>query len=272
MNRRLLLLDLVLVLFAAGLVWVLRDRYLEARARERAVLSRKVAPKPVLAPPSPTPVRPTAPSEYVDVAQKMLFSRDRNPNVPIEAPPKPPPEPPMPALPIYHGQMAIGEPIAILSLPAQAATQKGYHAGDKVGDFKLVGFDADKIELEWHGKTIERKPEELVAKEVTPPPAPAAASSGGAQAVPVVSSNATPGQTGDAPARGVTSLGSPGGSGPGGSNSASSPPSGIGAEIGAGVHNCLPGDDSPAGTVLNGYQKRLIPSRFGSVCRWEQVK
>ena len=192
----------------------------------------------------------------------MLFSRDRNPNVPIEAPPKPPPEPPMPALPIYHGQMAIGEPIAILSLPAQAATQKGYHAGDKVGDFKLVAFDADKIELEWHGKTIERKPEELVAKEVTPPPA--------AQPAAVLSSNAAPAQPASAPAAAVTSLGSPGGSAS--SSSAGSPPSGLGAEISPGVHNCLPGDDSPAGTVLNGYQKRLIPSMFGSVCRWEQVK
>lgn len=270
MNRRLLILDLVLVLFAAGLVWLLRDRYLEARAREKAVLTKKVAPRSVLAPPSPAQVRPAPPSDYVDVAQRMLFSRDRNPNIPVEAPPKPPPEPPMPALPIYHGQMAIGEPIAILSLPAQAATQKGYHAGDKIGEFKLIGFDADKIELEWHGKTIERKPEELVAKEVAPPAAAQAAGAAPASGVPRLSMNVVPDQPSAAPvqAQPVTSLGSPAAD----SGSASAAPSGIGEEIGAGVHNCLPGDSSPAGTVLNGYQKRLIPSMFGSICRWEQVK
>jgi hypothetical protein len=266
-NRRLLLLDVVLLLFAAGLVWLLRERYLDARAKEKAVLAKKVTPKPVLAPPLPGPLRLTPPADYVDVAQRMLFSRDRNPNVPVEAPPKPPPEPPMPALPIYHGQMAIGEPIAILSLPSQAATQKGYHAGDKIGEFKLIAFDSEKIELEWHGKTIDRKPEELVAKEAPPPPAPTAA------AAPAGSNNAAARPAGaatpDQPAKAVTSLG---GSSAGNSGPSGSPPAGIGEEIGAGVHNCLPGDDSPAGTVLNGYQKRLIPSMFGPVCRWELVK
>ncbi len=268
MNRRLLMLDLVLALFAAGLIWVLRERYLEARAREKAVLSQTVAPKQVLAPPVPAAPRPAAPSDYVDVAQKMLFTRDRNPNIPVEAPKPPPPEPPMPALPIYHGQMAIGEPIAILSLPAQAATQKGYHAGDKIGEFKLVAFDAEKIELEWHGKTIEKKPEELVAKEAPP----AAAAPPSAAVKPVLSSNYPMPQADaqpDASGSKVTSLG---GSSSTSTDAASTTPPGIGPEIGPGVHNCLPGDNSPAGTVLNGYQKRLIPSMFGSVCRWEQVK
>ena len=265
MNRRILILDLVLVVFAAGLVWLLRDRYLEARAREKAVLTKKVSPPPVLAPPTPAPVRPAPPSDYVDVAQKMLFSKDRNPNVPIDAPKPPPPEPPMPALPIYHGQMNLGDPIAILSLPTQASTQKGYHAGDSIGDFKLVAFDADKIELEWHGKTIARKPEELVAKEA-PPPSPATPVVGGSPAAAAASSSNSASSA--ASPKAVTSLGASSGS----SGSSNAPPSGLGSEIVPGVHNCLPGDDSPAGTVLNGYQKRVFPSMFGAICRWEQVK
>lgn len=177
----------------------------------------------------------------------------------------------MPALPIYHGQMAIGEPIAILSLPAQAATQKGYHAGDKVGDFKLVAFDDEKIELEWHGKKIERKPEELVAKEAAPQAAAAAAAPSPQNVTPVLSSNypmEQPTAAGAAPSKAVTTLGSPAGN----SDASNAAPAGLGAEIDTGVRNCLPGDSSPAGTVLNGYQKRLIRSMFGSVCRWEQVK
>lgn len=264
MNRRLLVLDFVLLLFAGGLVWLLRAHYLEARARERAVLSRKTAPKPVLAPPTPAPVKPAPAVDYLDVAQKMLFSKDRNPNVILDAPKPPPPEPPMPALPIYYGQMNFGEPIAILSLPAKADTQKGYHAGESIGDFKLVAFDSEKIELEWHGKTIERKPEELVAKEPPPPPANTPVVGGSPAAAHPAGS--TPDVSNGASAKPLTSLGSTAAS------SSNAPPSGMGAEIVPGVRNCLPGDDSPAGTVLNGYQKKMIPSMFGSICRWEQVK
>jgi hypothetical protein len=275
MNRRLIVLDLVLALFAAGMIWLLRERYLEARAHELAVLGQKVPAKPVLAPPSPPVTRPSASAEYAEVAQKTLFSKDRNPNVVVEAP-KPPPEIPMPALPIYHGQMAFGEPVAILSLPKDAANQKGYHAGDKVGEFKLVAFDSDRIELEWNGKKVERKPEELAPKEPVAgaPVAAAAAPAGNATAAANVSHSAANYRpemgNPDAPsaAQAVTSLGSTTTA----EAAKAEPPSGIGDEIGGGVRQCLPGDNSPAGTVLNGYQKRMISSMFGSVCRWEPVK
>jgi hypothetical protein len=271
MNRRLVLLDVVLLLFAGGLAWMLRAHYLEARARESAMLNKKVPPKAVLAPPAPAPARPAQPSDYVEVAQKMLFSKDRNPNVVVEAP-KPVPEPPMPALPIYHGQMDIGEPVAFLSLPTQAATQKGYHAGDSIGDFTLVAFDPDKIELEWRGKKVERKPDDLAPKEAPPPPAAGAPGAGRgtpgaarpAPTAPRPAANAAPEQPGSA----VTELGPS----PGTPGSASSQPKGLGAEIGEGVRACLPGDQSPAGTVLSGYQKRSIPSMFGPICRWELAK
>jgi hypothetical protein len=278
MNRRLIILDLVLVLFAAGMIWLLRERYLEARAHELAVLGKKVPAKPVLAPPSPQVMRPSQPAEYADVAQKTLFSKDRNPNVVVEAP-KPPPEIPMPALPIYHGQMAFGDPIAILSLPKDAANQKGYHAGDKVGEFKLVAFDADRIELEWNGKKVERKPEELAPKEPVVASAPVAsaaagpAGAGGAGAnVSHSAANYCPEMNNPDASAGAPAVKSLGSATTSSEAAKAEPPSGIGDEIGSGVRQCLPGDNSPAGTVLNGYQKRMITSMFGSVCRWEQVK
>jgi len=271
-NRRLVILDVLLLLFGAGLAWMLRARYLEARARESATLNQKLPPKAVLAPPSPAPARPAQPADYVEVAQKMLFSKDRNPNVVVEAP-KPVPEPPMPALPLYHGQMDIGEPVAFLSLPTRAADQRGYHAGDRIGDFTLVAFDPDRIELEWHGKKIERKPDELAPKE--PPPAPAAASAGPGRGAPAAPQGARPAPAANAappqPAAAVTELGPTPATGTPGSAS-NAEPKGLGAEIGEGVRGCLPGDQSPPGTVLSGYTKRTIPSMFGPICRWEQAK
>jgi len=261
-NRRIVLLDIVLVLFAAGLIWLLRAHYSEARAHERAILRAKVPPKAVLAPPPQPLARPAQPADYADIAQRMLFSKDRNPNVVVEAP-KPAPEPPMPALPIYHGQMAIGEPVALLSLPTQQATQKAYHAGEKVGDFKLVAFDNEKIELEWNGKKVERKPEELAPKE---PAAPAAAGNAQAPAAAARPAAPVPAEPPPPAPKAVTSLASSSD----GSGSSNSQPSGMGEEIAPGARACLPGDTSPAGTVLNGYTKRNTVTMFGAVCRWEQ--
>ena len=166
MNRRLVLLNLALLALAGALVWTLRTNWLAAKARERAVLQRKVAAKPVLAPPPLPTVKTVAPAEYIDVAGKMLFSKDRNPTVVVEAP-KPAPEPVMPALPNYHGQMAIGEPVILLSMTANAV-QRSYHAGDQIGDFKLVSFDENRVDFEWKGKNVERKLEELRPRETAP--------------------------------------------------------------------------------------------------------
>src|ERR1019366_640365 len=124
---------------------------------------RRVAPKAVLAPPSLPGVQAAAPAEYIDVANKMLFSKDRNPIVVVE-PPKPAPEPVMPALPSYSGQMSIGEPVIFLSVAKDV--QHSYHVGDQVGDFKLASFDQDNIVLEWKGKTIERKLEDLRVRQI----------------------------------------------------------------------------------------------------------
>ena len=163
MNRRIVLLNLTLLAAVGALGWVLRINWLDAQARERAVLRRQVAPKAVLAPPSLPGVQASAPAEYIDVANKMLFSKDRNPIVEVE-PPKPAPEPGMPALPSYSGQMSIGEPVIFLSVAKDV--QHSYHAGDQVGDFKLVSFDQDHIALDWNGKSVDRKLEDLRLRQV----------------------------------------------------------------------------------------------------------
>ena len=111
------------------------------------------------------------PANYLEVAQKTLFSKDRNPNVIIEVAPPPPPKPeePPPPRPDYYGQMGLGEPVAFLS--AEKGGQKGFRAGEEVGPFKLVAFNRETITFEWKGKTLEYPLEELKPKE----PVPAAA-------------------------------------------------------------------------------------------------
>jgi hypothetical protein len=303
LNRRLVLLNLALLALAGALVWTLRTNWLQAKARERAVLQRKVAAKAVMPPPALPAVKAVAPAEYIDVAGKMLFSKDRNPTVVVE-PPKPAPEPVMPALPNYHGQMAIGEPVILLSMTASGA-QRSYHVGEQVGDFKLVSFDDAQVAFEWKGKNVERKLEELRPKETTtqagaqtgtqpgvtsgrtaaprasapaaaatpiqpvasldhPAPAPAAA----AAASSTTSSSATP-----EPAKNVTALGGgTGNSSNSGSAGDTSGDSTFGPLLSSGDRACLPSDNSPAGTVHSGFMKVQSMGIFGASCSWTEVK
>jgi hypothetical protein len=279
----------------------LRVNWLEAQARQRAVLRRQVAPKAVLAPPSIPGVQAAAPAEYIDVANKMLFSKDRNPIVVVE-PPKPPPEPVMPAPPGYSGQMSIGEPVIFLSVAKDV--QHSYHVGEQVGDFKLTSFDQDNIVLEWKGKTIERKLEDLRVRQILAQAgagAGANAGSGAAQApVPVMprptfaapgypkpinspdnastglsavtapTSSSTSSST-PAPASTTTSLGGSKASDSNNANDASDDGM-LGAALPGGFRACVTADTSPAGTVHSGYRKVQAMSIFGASCDWEPVK
>ena len=38
--------------------------------------------------------------------------------------------------------------------------------------------------------------------------------------------------------------------------------------IGNSTKNCTPGDNSPAGTVVDGYKKVVEATPFGNACRW----
>lgn len=287
MNRRMVVLNLALLALAAALVWILRANWIEAKARERAVLQRKVAGKTVLAPAPLPAVKAVAPAEYIDVAGKMLFSKDRNPTVVIE-PPKPPPEPVMPALPTYHGQMAIGEPVILLSASPNAL-QRGYHAGDQVGDFKLVSFDESHASFEWNGKNIERTLEELRPKDAAGTAGVQAGVQTGGQAAPAVSPAAAaprpvasldhPGAAAasasgtPAPAKAVTSLNVAAGNTTNNSSSGDATGDSVfGPSSSTGDRPCLASDNSPVGTVHLGFIKVQSMGIFGASCSWTELK
>jgi hypothetical protein len=244
MNRKVILLNLLLLIMAGGLGWTLRQRWLEGQARERAIFVNAARKLALLPPPPLVAPKTVAPAEYLEVAQKMLFSKDRNPDVIIE-PEKPKPEPPMPALPAYYGQMTLFDPVVFLAL--NSGSQKSYHPGDKVGAFELVSFDREKITLAWNGKTVERRLQELTPKEAPPPPAPVAA------------------QQAPAAAPQVKSIGSAAAD-----SSADKGPFGV--DMGANLYGCKTGDTASNGTVANGYRKVIVRGLMGESCHWEQVK
>jgi hypothetical protein len=240
LKRKLIVLNLVLLAAAAALALHVREAWRKEQAREQAVLLRrtKPAPPPQLAPlPKAAPVKAAS---YIDIAQKMLFSKDRNPTVVIEPPAAPPPKP-MPPLPVFHGVLDIGDGITAILSEKPGGPHHDFRPGDQIGEFKLVSVDAQQIVLEWEGQTITKDVEELLDRS-TPPPSPqpppnvAAAAKRPAAAAPP----APHGQ----PAPGID-LG------------------------GRGIRACQPGDTSPPGTVADGMRKVIKNTPFGQHCYWE---
>jgi len=240
LKRKLLLLNMVLAFLLASSGWRLRQEWLSAKAREAAELNRalRAAPPPPFAP-LPTPAAVT-PAGYADIAEQMLFDRSRNPNVVIEVPKPDPPKPkPMPPLPLYHGQMNLGDgPVAIFSQTANSA-HEAVHPGEAIGQFKLLDVNKDEVALEWDGNTIRKKIDELMDRKVEQE----------AAAPPPVRTEA-PAPVAAAPPAAAT---------------------GPGLDNGNGTRSCISTDTSPAGAVVDGYRKVLVPTPFGNICRWDAV-
>ncbi|MBI3470132.1 MAG: hypothetical protein HY013_02095 [Candidatus Solibacter usitatus] len=178
------------------------------------------------------------------MAQKALFWKDRNPQVILEAP-APVQEKPAPPLPVLYGVMDIGDGPILMMSEKGAARHRGVRVGETIGEYKLAALEGEALVLNWEGKTVRKKREELAPKKDDAPPV--AADTG--RPAPVVTSTPSAPSQSQSPAK-------------------SEP----GVELTAGVKACIPGDTSPAGTVVDGYKKIVTPTPFGNQCRWEAVK
>jgi hypothetical protein len=246
LNRKLLGLNLLLVAALIYAGYQFHTRRVAAQAREAATLSRKVAPLP---PPTLTPL-PAPPavtaSAYVSVAQNDLFDQSRNPNVPIELPPPPPPLKEPPPLPYFHGMMNLGDgPFAIMS-KSGSGTQEEVHVGGTIGEFKLLDFNLKEITLEWDGRVIHKRADDM-AKD-----------GGGARGV-----GDFVGISGPIVMPGVASAPQP-------------PPRlsemGPAPDNGNTFRSCQANDSSPNGAVADGYRKVVRATIFGNECHWEPMK
>ncbi len=245
MTRKLLLLDLGLLALLCVLAYQMRREWIVAHARANALLSAGTpsAPAPKIAPLSRVAALTGIP--YAEVAQLNLFSKDRNPQVVIDVEqPKPKPIPPFP---VARGVlMWEGTPPTILLSVRPGGPQKSYRTGDKIGDWQIVSLDNQYVVFSWDGQEFKKRIDELMDRtamvaEAAPAPTPAHAA-------------AAP-----APAK-AQSL-------------SDSSKSDRFVDVGAtDVRGCKPGDDSAAGTVVDGFKKVVSATPFGSACRWEQVK
>jgi hypothetical protein len=139
----------------------------------------------------------------------------------------------MPPLPIYHGQMNLGDgPVVMLSETA-AAAHHGMRVGEEIGPFKLVEATARELAFEWKGNTVRRNVEDLRDRSVAAPAAPVSAAR---TAQPAVAAAPQPAKHIDP-------------------NS-----------------SCNPNDGNAAGAVVDGYRKSVTQTPFGPICSWDPVK
>jgi hypothetical protein len=243
LTRKLLLLNLVLLVAVGAAGWRLRQDWLAARAREQALLHRQVTPPP----PPPVifskPAEPVSAAAYADIAQKMLFSKDRNPTVVVEV--KAAPAKPMPPLPLLYGVMNLPDGATAVMSEKVGSRHRGVRPGEKVGEFTLLAVSREDITLEWDGKQMVKKIDELLDRAGPPEAAPDGAT-------PRATAQAAPSSTQ------LSSQSPPGKPEPG-------------QQMNDRMRACQPNDPSPAGTVAGGFRKLVTPTPFGSQCRWEPI-
>jgi len=242
-NRKLILLNVALVLVAGYGGYRLRNEMQAAKARETAMKNAKVraTPPPPLAPLAEQP--PVLATNYKDVAMKTLFSPTRNPDLPPPPVVAPPPPKPMPALPKYHGTMNIGDgPIALLSMGEGQPGQE-VRTGGRIGAFTLVDFNTVDMTFDWDGTTVRRTLDQLTDRNIV-------TSSGGG---------------GDAGGRSVSTPP------PAAAMPVVKTPTGPGESTAFGFKTCDPNDSLPDGTVQGGFRKTSYSTPFGKACRWDPV-
>lgn len=238
MKTRLRILNLVLILACGFVVWQVRANHLEVEARERKTFQPRAKASPA-ADVKVVPIPPAEPpSAYVEVATRMMFAQDRNPNVVEEKKPEPEPKQ-MPPLPVLYGVINFGDgPIAMLSQD-DSGKQGSYKTGDSIGEFKLVKISKEKITFLWDGKEIEKTAEQLKSQAKSAPKKNGKETAAKAPA-PVA---APPAPTKPGP----------------------------GKETGGRERACQPGEKAADGTVVDGWVKRTTYSPMGAVCFWEPV-
>ncbi len=243
------------ILLAAGIgivAWQAHARWSEARDERLSALNTKA--KPGRLPPLAVEPRPDAPpaTKYVDVATNNLFSKDRNPNVVIEPPAVEKPKV-MPPLPIVYGVLGLPSGTRALMAEKADAPSKPVRAGDTIGEFEIASLDPQTVVFNWEGKAITRKIEDLMDRSnrgAGAGSAPANAAPGNSNAAAAPAAPPPPAYNPPPPLPGTSQMG---------------------AEVGTATRServCVPGDTTPAGTVVEGYRKIVNVTPFGNSCRW----
>ena len=123
--------------------------------------------------------------------------------------------------------------------PDAKSPGKSIKVGEKIGEFELASLTQDEISLKWEDKTVTRSVSEMIYQGLEKAPAAGAPQQLASAAPPLAAAPQPPPSGG----------GKPGGDVGGTSE---------------GFKMCTAGDNSPAGTVADGFRKVLTSTPFGT--------
>ena len=233
-----------LILIVSGLIalnlllgWLLVGRWKEYR-NSIQWLSQDVAPQRALA--SATGSNQAGqPSSFVDIVDRNVFSPLRG-----SVPAQPQEVAKAPRLPVLFGTMNLGSGRFALMSPGDQSPplSKRVLPGEEIGGYKLVSIGTSNVVVEWQDKRT--------TLEIT-----------------ALASRSPGGLASEATAR----TGAPSGNAPGSVTTVGSAPGGAKAAGVAGLGPPAVPLDAPAGTVVGGKRKVVIPTPFGPSIQWQDV-
>jgi hypothetical protein len=237
-KRNLLLMNVLLLGAVLVQVWYLRNQWHEFQVQHLVLQQNARAESKPNAPAAPA--KPAEVANYTAIVENLLFAPERNPVIPVETTATATPLAPKPVL---MGTVSLDGDEYALMISADPKDSKEYRrlkVGESLGGYTLVKILDQKVAMNAAGTNVEirlNEPSRLVARDVGPQATTAA--TGGANVT-------TVGGTGTPP-QGSTAVASP--------NAQGVPPGGI-----------------PVGTIIQGRRKTLVPSPFGPMEAWVDVK
>ena len=237
-------LNLVLLAVLLAVIWQISARWQTAEAVQRKTVNVpiKPVPPPKIAP-APKPEAALA-MKYAEVADKNLFSKDRNATIVID-PPKVEAPKPMPPLPVVYGVMGLPSGVKAVMSEKTGAPSTTIRVGESIGEFKVIALDTQNVTFEWNGKQVARRIDDLIDRSNTQ----TASNNQPAAAAPGPAAPAAP----PPPPRPVN---------------ANPTSADMGMELTPTTKAVKPGDASPPGSIVDGYKKVCTPFPFGQLCQW----
>jgi hypothetical protein len=239
MRKKLILIDFLLIGLAVYLGYQFKARWVSCQAEHNLLLLKQKNELKDSTQRSPT--QPLSVPNYAAVVDNHLFNVERNNIIPVD-PPAPPSKVVGPK-PILMGTVGLGGEEFALMLSADKNESRQYKrvkVGESLGGYTLVQILDQKVLMIADEKEVEvrlNEPSQLVARDLAPN-VTAAPGPGNAEQVTTIGTEPTP----------------PISSGSINPNPAA-PPGGV-----------------PVGTIRDGRRKKLVPSPFGPMEAWEDIK
>jgi hypothetical protein len=152
-NRRLLLINVVLATVIVWGVFKLRDAWTSFQTTHKAELVRPDSPGVMIQPVAVKPAVVSTAADWNEAAARNPFSLDRNDQNIVVVAPAAAAQPPRLTPPILYGTMSLGgPPVAILGEAASSKRSLGLAVGEAFGAWKIVEIGSNAVIVEAGGQ------------------------------------------------------------------------------------------------------------------------